>query len=67
MAPRGPEEKGRGFQMPLRQRWWWWGVAQVGFAAGLRGPELGQASLALRLFTDFVGLVTLLCVPPPRP
>lgn len=63
MSPRGPEEKGRGFQMSLGQG----GGAQVGFATGLRGPELGQASLVLRLFTGLMGLVALLCVPPPCP
>lgn len=64
MSPREPEEKGRGLQMPLGH-----GVVvlQVGFAAGLRGRELGQASLVLRLFTGLAGLVALLCVPPPRP
>lgn len=42
--------------------------AQAGFATGLKGPELGQASLVLPLFMCLVGLVvTSLCVPPPRP
>lgn len=57
---RGPGEKVRGVRMPLG--------AQAGFGAGLKGPERGHTSLVLPLFARLMALVvTLPCVPPPRP